>query len=305
MRVYSSILFRESIAAGFGGWSMQTPPGHAAGSVRPGPHALWRREAHPSRVLAFDSIGHEKDSVVVLIHGWPLNRSIWSGVAARIAAAGSRVLAPDLPGFGDSPSIGLGRATVEAYADEVAKFIGAFKARRVAVAGHSFGGYVALALAEKRPDAVAALGLIASRTAADSETARRGRHDTIEKVRAAGTKALLPGLAEKLVGARAALEWRPQATLMIERARPDGVIAALAAMAARPDRTAVFNSFAGPRLVIHGTEDGLIPVSEAARIAPSPPDVGRILDGIGHLPMWEAPEATADAVISWANSLRR
>src|SRR2546427_6100945 len=35
MRVYSSILFRESIAAGFGGWSMQTPPGHAAGSVRP------------------------------------------------------------------------------------------------------------------------------------------------------------------------------------------------------------------------------------------------------------------------------
>jgi len=256
-------------------------------------------------VLAFDSIGHEKDSVVVLIHGWPLNRSIWSGVAARIAAAGSRVLAPDLPGFGDSPSIELGRATVEAYADEVAKFIGAFKARRVAVAGHSFGGYVALALAEKRPDAVAALGLIASRTAADSETARRGRHDTIEKVRGAGTKALLPGLAEKLVGARAALEWRPQATLMIERARPDGVIAALAAMAARPDRTAVFNSFAGPRLVIHGTEDGLIPVSEAARIAPSPPDVGRILDGIGHLPMWEAPEATADAVISWANSLRR
>ena len=92
---------------------------------------------------------------------------------------------------------------------------------------------------------------------------------------------------------------------MIERARPDGVIAALAAMAARPDRTAGFNSFAGPRLVIHGTEDGLIPVSEAARIAPSPPDVRRILDGIGHLPMWEAPEATADAVISWANSLRR
>src|SRR3989475_699879 len=223
MRVYSSILFRESIAAGFGGWSMQTPPGHAAGSVRPGPHALWRREAHPSRVLAFDSIGHGRDPVVLLIHGWPLNRSIWSGVAARIAAAGSRVLAPDLPGFGDSPSIGLGRATVEAYADEVAKFIGPFKARRVAVAGHSFGGYVALALAEKRPDAVAALGLIASRTAADSETARRGRHDMIEKVRAAGTKALLPGLAEKLVGARAAVERRPQATLMIERARPGGM----------------------------------------------------------------------------------
>src|SRR2546427_8067216 len=122
---------------------MQTPPGHAAGSVRPGPHALWRRESHPSRVLAFDSTGHGRDSVVVLIHGWPLNRSIWSGVAARIAAAGSRVLAPDLPGFGDSPSIETAPATVEAYADEVARFIGPFRVRRGGGAGDRFGGDVA------------------------------------------------------------------------------------------------------------------------------------------------------------------
>jgi pimeloyl-ACP methyl ester carboxylesterase len=256
-------------------------------------------------VLAFDSTGHGKDLVVVLIHGWPLNRSIWSVVAPRVAAAGFRVLAPDLPGFGDSPPIDFGRATVEAYADEVATFIEPFKARTLAVAGHSFGGYVALALAERRPNAVAGLGLIASRTAADGETARRGRHDTIEKVRLAGTKALLPGLAEKLVGPRGAVEWRPRAAQMIERARPDGVMAALAAMASRPDRTGVFNAFAGPRLVVHGTEDGLIPVSEAARIGPNPLDVRVILDGIGHMPMWEAAEATADAVISWAKSLRR
>jgi len=255
-------------------------------------------------VLAFDSTGHGKD-LVVLIHGWPLNRSIWSVVAPRLASAGYRVLAPDLPGFGDSPPIDFDRATVEVYADEVAKFAEPFKARTLAVTGHSFGGYVALALAERRPDLVAGLGLIASRTAADTDAARRGRHETIEKVRSAGTKALLPGLAEKLVGPRAGVEWRPRVTLMIERARPDGVMAALAAMAARPDRTAVFNSFARPRLVIHGTEDGLIPVSEAAPTGPSPPDVRTILDGIGHMPMWEAPGATADVLISWANAVRR
>src|SRR2546425_4911346 len=170
MRVYSSILFRESIAAGFGGRSMQTPPGHAAGSVRPGPHALWRRESHPSRVLAFDSIGHGRDSVVVLIHGWPLNRSIWSGVAARIAAAGSRVLAPDLPGFGDSPSIEIGRATVDAYADEVAKFIGPFRVRRLAVAGHSFCGYVAPGPPARLSHPIPGPRLLASRAPPDSET---------------------------------------------------------------------------------------------------------------------------------------
>jgi len=255
-------------------------------------------------VLAFDSIGLGRDPVVVLIHGWPLNRSIWSGVAARIAAAGSRVLAPDLPGFGESPSIEIGQATVDAYADEVARFIGPFRVRRVAVAGHSFGGYVALALAERFPDQVAGLGLIASRTTADGEIARQGRHDTIEKVRRSGTKVLLPGLAEKLVGPRAGPTWRHQAELLIERARPEAVIAGLAAMATRPDRTAIFDSFAGPRLVIHGTEDALIPISEAARIERGPPDVRVILEGAGHMPMWDASEATAEAIIAWTRALR-
>src|SRR5437867_10440209 len=218
----------------------------------------------PSRVLAFDSTGHGRDSVVVLIHGWPLNRSIWSDAAARIAAAGSRVLAPDLPGFGDSPSIELGRATVEVYADEVARFIGPFKAERVAVAGHHLGGYGALALAERHPAQGAGLGLIASRTTADSETARQGRHDTIEKVRQGGTKVLLPGLAGKLVGPRGGPAWLHRAELLIERARPDGVLAALNAMVTRPDRVAVFPWVGGPPLVILGSEYCLILISEAA-----------------------------------------
>ncbi len=64
-----------------------------------------------------------------------------------------------------------------------------------------------------------------------------------------------------------------------------------------------FDSFAGPRIVVHGTEDALIPVSEAARVAQSPPDVRVILEGVGHMPMWEAPEATAEAVIAWTKSL--
>jgi len=75
-------------------------------------------------------------------------------------------------------------------------------------------------------------------------------------------------------------------------------------MATRPDRTAIFDSFAGPRLVIHGTEDALIPISEAARIERGPPDVRVILEGAGHMPMWDASEATAEAIIAWTRALR-
>src|SRR5207244_7812309 len=115
-------------------------------------------------------------------------------------------------------------------------------------------------LAERHPDQVAGLGLIASRTTADSETARQGRHDTIEKVRQSGTKVLLPGLAEKLVGPRGGPAWLHRAELLIDRARLDGVMAALNAMATRPDRAGVFASFGGPRPVVHGRHDGLIPI---------------------------------------------
>ncbi len=248
--------------------------------------------------LAFDATGHGPDPIVVLLHGWPLNRSIWQPVMSGIAGGGFRVLAPDLPGFGDSPPMEFEHATVENYAIEVTKFLDAFGSHRVAVAGHSFGGYVALALAERRPG-LAALGLVSSRTAADSEAARKGRFETIEKVRAGGAKALLPGLAEKLVGPTGAAAWRPRAAQIIERARPDGVIAALAAMAARPDRTAAFAALSGPRLVVHGTADALIPVSEAAS-AP----MRAILPDIGHMPMWESPEATANAIVRWAKAVR-
>jgi len=254
-------------------------------------------------MLAHDAAGRGDCPVVVLVHGWPLNRTIWSAVTPRLAASGIRVLAPDLPGFGESPPLPGPSPRVEAYAAELATFLEAVGPHRLAVAGHSFGGYVALALAETRPDLVGGLGLIASRTGADNDTVRRGRLETIDKVRTGGTKVLLPGLAEKLVGPSGAVPWRPRASRIIEQARAEGVIAGLTAMAARPDRTAVFEEFSGPRLVVHGRADALIPVAEAADPAGGRPPVRAILPDVGHMPMWESPEATADAVVTWSKAL--
>jgi len=253
-------------------------------------------------MLAYDAAGRGDGRVVVLVHGWPLNRTIWSEVSPRLAASGIRVLAPDLSGFGESPPLPGPSPRVEAYAAELATFLEAVEPHRSAVAGHSFGGYVALALAEMRPDLVGGLGLIASRTGADNDTVRRGRLETIDKVRAGGTKVLLPGLAEKLVGTGGAAAWRPRATRIIEHVRAESVIAGLTAMAARPDRTAVFEKFSGSRLVVHGSADALIPVADAADPSMGRPPIRAILPDVGHMPMWESPEATADAVVTWSKA---
>lgn len=255
-------------------------------------------------MLAFDAAGDAGDPVVVLLHGWPLNRSIWSEVLDPIAGAGFRVLAPDLPGFGESPPMEREQATVEAFADDIAQFLEAFRDGPFAVAGHSFGGYVALALAERRPDLVGGLGLVSSRTLADSDAARKGRRETMEKVRASGTKALLPGLVEKLLGPAVAVGLPARTRTVIERARPDGTIAGLAAMGSRPDRTHVIDSFRGPALILHGFADALIPVAEAANARSASELVRVVLPDVGHMPMWEAPRATGNAIVEWARYTR-
>lgn len=254
-------------------------------------------------MLDHEAQGKEGDPPVVLLHGWPLDRSIWADVAPRLAAAGFRVVCPDLPGFGRSGPLDPGRWTVEGFAEEIADFLDERTSGRVAVAGHSFGGYVALALAEREPERLAALGLVSSRALADSDSARAGRLATVGKVRANGVAALLPDLASKLLSPNASSDLRARAEAVIGRAAPEAVIAGLTAMAARPDRTRILESFPRSLLVLHGTADQLIPVAEAPQPARQAGPLDRvILDRVGHMPMWEDPAKTSDAITAWARA---
>ncbi len=254
-------------------------------------------------MLAHDAHGRPGDPTVVVLHGWPLDRSIWSEVAPRLAASGFRVLCPDLPGFGGSAPVGSDRWTVEAYADEVATFLRAAAAGPAAVAGHSFGGYVALALSERAPERLVGLGLVSSRTAADSEAARAGRLATIEKVKSGGAGALLPGLAASLLAPNAPADLVARADALIRSCASEAVVAGLTAMAARPDRTGILEAFPRPLLVLHGTADQIIPVAQAPQPARQAAPLDRVLlEGLGHMPMWEDPGRTADAITGWARA---
>ncbi len=257
-------------------------------------------------MLAHDAYGRTGSPRIVLLHGWPLSREIWSEVAPRLADAGFRVECPDLPGFGQSLRLPAEAWSVEGFAASVSEFVAGRGEDRVAVAGHSFGGYVALALAEMQRERLAALGLVSSRTTADSAAARAGRFATVEKVRAQGPGALLPDLAARLVAADAADELRARAERMIEACPAEAIVAGLTAMATRPDRTAVLESLPRPLLVLHGHADQIIPASEATLPARQAGPIDRmILPRVGHMPMWEAADQTADAIAAWAQSAFR
>src|SRR5690606_40506118 len=54
------------------------------------------------RRAAFDESGPAAAPAILLIHGAGHDRGVWQAVAAGLAAAGRRVIVPDLPGHGDS-----------------------------------------------------------------------------------------------------------------------------------------------------------------------------------------------------------
>src|SRR4030095_4922753 len=101
---------------------------------------------------------------VVLIHGYPFNRSLWNEQVAALSNE-YRVIAPDLRGFGESDA-SEGTATMNQLAQDVALLLDHLEIARATIAGLSMGGYVALAFYKQFASRVRALILADTRAQA-------------------------------------------------------------------------------------------------------------------------------------------
>jgi haloalkane dehalogenase len=106
------------------------------------------REALPER---WDGTG----PAALALHGYPTSSYLWRNVLPRLAEAGYRAVAPDLPGFGDSPPILPG--IWERQIENVERFRSAAGLDRCALIVHDWGGLIGLRWACDHPDAVTAL----------------------------------------------------------------------------------------------------------------------------------------------------
>ena len=131
--------------------------------------------------------------LLLFLHGWGLSPRAYAEGVLRLTAAGVRVLAPCLPGFGGSDGPGLASVDLPAYADRVARLLDVLGVDEpVFVAGHSFGGGVALQLATDRPDRVRALTLV--NAVGGAPGGRRGMVDASWLRWAVGTLGELDGV---------------------------------------------------------------------------------------------------------------
>jgi len=233
---------------------------------------------------------------IVFIHAFPLNRRMWGPQVEDLRTV-ARVIAVDLPGFGQTPPVPT--ATIGEFAEAVVGILDRYAINRAVVVGCSMGGYVAQALALHSPSRVVALGLADTRARPDSPEVRARRESLVALVRIEGMAPVPDRQLPKLLGRRGAANPKLVDLVreIISQATPQGIITAARAMATRPDFTPLLSQIVCPTAVIVGTEDAIIPVEEAeAMVAALPHGKFVPVQGAGHLANLEAPEQFAGAM---------
>lgn len=251
----------------------------------------------PKNTLHFKESG--EGPTLLLIHGFPFDGRIWDGQLKALSGQ-AHVLAPDLPGFGETPPAEA-QHTMQAYAEDCVALLDALDILEpVVVGGLSMGGYVALAFARHFGERVAGLVLASTRAGADSEEGKQSRDKAITDVQKNGVAALVEGMHPKLL-APATYAQKPDVAARLKgimlNASEEGVIAALTAMRERPDSTRLLGELDVPALVVHGEEDAVIPIREAEAMAEALPRAELLrVTGAGHLPNMEQSEVFNQAL---------
>src|SRR5258708_15528788 len=184
--------------------------------------------------IAYERRG--KGTPMVLIHGYPLDRSIWNEAAPFLEKDFDLVI-PDLRGFGESDVVESTYSVADLAAD-VAGLLDSLGIERALLAGHSMGGYVALAFNRAYAERVRGLAMISSQLGADAPDRKEGRYKTAAEVSDKGTAGVVEAMVPKL-----SPDGRVQSLVrsIMEHQKPLGVIGALKAMAERPDSVSMFS----------------------------------------------------------------
>lgn len=238
---------------------------------------------------------------VVLLNAFPVDRSQWEPLLAELASRRlprGDVITFDMPGIGDMP-LPEEEPSLELITDAATAAMVDVTGEPAAVwIGCSMGGYVAMAVAERHPQAVAGLVLIGTKASADTPEARAKRLSLAESLDGKPGALDPAAMAEPLVGTQGAARDGLLAAVAANIASHsgDGIAWGQRAMAKRPDRLAVLEGLEVPAAVVRGENDGIAGEPEAQAMAKALDADVVTIPGAGHLTALEAPQAVADVV---------
>lgn len=242
----------------------------------------------------------EPRGTLLCVHGFPQSSYMWRHLIDAAAEAGWRGIAPDLPGYGDSPYEGDG--SWEAHVAALDAFHREHDLGPVVPVVHDWGGLIGLRWAFQRREAIRALVISDTGFFPDAKW-----HAMARTLRT-------PGDGERLIEG-----WTPEAMGQALKAISSGMdersLAEYGKALATPERrrgvlelyrSGDFRKIEGydlrtldvPALVLWGEEDPFAPLSGARRFVDELPDAELVVvEGTSHFVYDDAPEACAHAVL--------
>ncbi|MBP2035058.1 pimeloyl-ACP methyl ester carboxylesterase [Streptomyces avidinii] len=231
---------------------------------------------------------------------------MWAPQTAALTAAGYRVITPDLRGYGESPVL-PGRAILADLADDLAALLAGLGIEHLVVGGVSMGGQIAMEVRLRHPGLVRALVLSDTSPVPETPDGAKFRRETAERLIAEGMRPYAEEVIDKMLAAHnvtAMPETAARVSAMMCATDPEGAAAALRGRAERPDYRPVLAGAAEPCLVLVGADDVYTPVAEAEALhALLPHSVLTVIEGAGHLPGLERPEAFNKALLDFLAGL--
>ncbi|MBB6462695.1 alpha/beta fold hydrolase [Flammeovirga kamogawensis] len=240
--------------------------------------------------------------VLVLIHGFCETKNIWKDFQKAITPF-FRVICIDLPGCGESNVLNKDQPLLSDFADEIYTTLLQLNINKCTMVGHSLGGYVTLAYANKYPQTLNGIGLFHSTAFADDDAKKDVRVRAAEFVRENGMKAFVAPMIANLFALKHREQFRTEINAIIEEATHESkeeTAKISLAMGLREDHSPLFSSLSVPVLFIIGKEDGAVPLSKSIEQAHLPKDAHvYYMADVGHMGMFEVQTKTQQIILNF------
>lgn len=235
---------------------------------------------------------------VILIHGFAEDGSIWDVMMTELSKD-YRVIVPDLAGSGRSAG-NMENISMGTMAEHINLILKKENIESCFMIGHSMGGYITLAFADKYPKKLKGLGLFHSTAFADSDDKKAARNKNIEFIKKHGSARFVEQAIPGLFSDRTKEQHPVFIEELINRYSNFSAISLVAyteAMRDRPDTTEVLKKFTKPVLLIVGEYDTAIPIEQSLKLCKIA-DFTYIYIGAhsGHMGMLEEPEFCLKAI---------